>query len=124
MKELNISQAELGIQKANAEAATYAAKAIAAKGKAEAEVLAAMYRAKAADKDVFLAETQRDIAQAMYRNMKDFKIEMPRTYIGGGGGGGGDGRGGTHGRLMSNLDVITGLSALGLAEKAGKFLGN
>ena len=82
-----------------------------------------MYKAKAANKDVFLAETQRDIAQAMYANMKDFKIEMPRTYIGGGGGGGGGGTGGTHGRLMSNLDVITGLSALGLAEKAGKWVG-
>ena len=53
-KELNISQAELGIQKANAEAATYAAKAIAAKGKAEAEVLAAMYRAKARAADALL----------------------------------------------------------------------
>jgi len=109
-KELSIAQSELGIQKANSDAAVFAAKAIAAKGKAEAEVLQAQYRAKAQNKEVFLAEVERDIAREIYSNLKDFKIEMPHNYIGGGDG--------VPGKLTSNLDVITGLSALGLMDKA------
>merc|ERR1712146_838779 len=61
-KELSIARAELGIQKANADAAAYAAHAITAKGKAEAEVLAANYKAKAQNKEIYHAEVQRDIA--------------------------------------------------------------
>lgn len=109
-KELSIATANLAIQKANSDSSIYEAKAIAAKGKAEAEVLASMYRAKAQNKEVYLAEVQRDIAQSIYSNLRDFKIEMPHNYIGGGGNG--------SGHLTSNLDVITGLSALGLMEKA------
>jgi len=112
-KELSVARAELDIQKANAQAATYAAQAIAAKGKAEAEVLAATYRAKAQNKEIFLAETQRDISQTMYENLKDMKIEMPNNVIVGAG----QGNGGA-GKLPSNLDVITGFSALGMMEKA------
>merc|ERR1711998_715810 len=108
-KELAIARSELGIQKANSDAAVFAAKAIAAKGKAEAEVLAAQYRAKAQNKEVFLAEVERDIAREIYSNLKDFKIEMPQNYIGGGAGAG---------KLTSNLDVITGLAALGLMDKS------
>jgi hypothetical protein len=108
-KELAIATANLAIQKANSDSSIYEAKAIAAKGKAEAEVLAAMYRAKAQNKEVYLAEVQRDIASTIYSNLRDFKIEMPHNYIGGGSG---------SGSLTSNLDVITGLSALGLMEKA------
>jgi hypothetical protein len=115
-KELAVARAELNIQKANSEAAQYAAQAIAAKGKAEAEVLAANYRAKAQNKEVFLAEVQRDIASVMYANLKDFKIEMPQNVITGAGGGAGSGAG----KLPSNLDVITGFSALGVMEKALK----
>jgi hypothetical protein len=58
---------------------------------------------------VYLAEVQRDIAGAMYANLKDFKIQMPHNYVGGGAGG-----------LTSNLDVITSYAALGLMDKAGK----
>jgi len=60
-----------------------------------------------------MAEMERDIAQTIYGNLKDFKIEMPHNYIGGSGGG-------DSGKLTSNLDVITGFSALGLMEKAGR----
>ena len=112
-KELAIARSELGIQKANSDASVFAAKAIAAKGKAEADVLAAMYRAKAQNREVFLAEVERDIAKDLYTNLKDFKIEMPHNYIGGGGGGGG-----APGKLTSNLDVITALGALGLMDKS------
>ena len=80
---------------------------------AEADVLAANYRAKAQNKEIFLAETQRDIAQTMYANLKDFQITMPQNVIVGAG----DGRAGP-GKLPSNLDVITGFSALGVMEKA------
>ena len=111
-KELAIARSELGIQKANSDASVFAAKAIAAKGKAEADVLAAMYRAKAQNREVFLAEVERDIAKDLYANLKDFKIEMPHNYIGGGGGGG------APGKLTSNLDVITALGALGLMDKS------
>merc|ERR1711998_699034 len=109
---LAIAQSELGIQKANSDASVFAAKAIAARGKAEADVLAAQYRAKAQNKEVFLAEVERDIARSIYSNLKDFKIEMPHNYIGGGGGGA------AAGKLTSNLDVITGLAALGLMDKS------
>merc|ERR1711924_357569 len=94
----------------------FEAEAIAARGKAEAEVLSAMYRAKAQNKEVFLAETQRDVATALYANLKDFNVQMPANVIIGAGG---DGKGGGGaGKLPSNLDVITGFSALGLMEKA------
>merc|ERR1719181_2437309 len=108
-----MARSELDIQKANSAASKYEAEAIAAKGKAEAEVLAAQYKAKAQNKEIFLAETQRDIAQTMYANLKDMKIEMPQNVIVGAG----DGKGGA-GKLPSNLDVITGFSALGVMEKA------
>mmetsp|Transcript_30394 Transcript_30394/g.78801 ORF Transcript_30394/g.78801 Transcript_30394/m.78801 type:complete len:490 (-) Transcript_30394:956-2425(-) len=112
-KELAVAKAELDIQKANSQAARFEAEAIAVKGKAEADVLAAMYRAKAQNKEIFLAETQRDIAQTLYTNLKGFNVEMPSNVIIGGGA-----ADGSTGRLPSNLDVITGFSALGLMEKA------
>merc|ERR1719160_1271180 len=84
-----------------------------AMGKAEADVLRAHYQAKAQNKEIYLAETQRDIAQTMYSNLKDMKIEMPQNVIVGAG----EGKGGA-GKLPSNLDVITGFSALGVMEKA------
>lgn len=111
-KELAMAKAELGIQQANASAAQYAAKAIAAQGLAEAEVLSAKYKAKAQNKEIFLAETQRDMATALYSNLKDFNVQMPQNVILGGEGSGGAGK------MPSNLDVITGFSALGLMEKA------
>merc|ERR1712144_19858 len=118
-KELAIARAELDIQKANAMASQHQAQAITAKGKAEADVLSAMYKAKAANKEIFLAETQRDIAQTMYSNLKDFKVEMPHNVIVGAGSGNGNGNGGDGaGKMPSNLDVITAFSALGLMEKA------
>ncbi len=65
-----------------------------------------MYAAKGRYKEVYLAEINRDISVAMYAHLKDFKVEMPKNYIG------------TGGRLTSNLDVITGFSALGLMDKS------
>ena len=54
----------------------------------------------------------RPLCPYMYSgNLKDFKVVMPHNYIGGGSG--------DSGKLTSNLDVITGFSALGLMEKSG-----
>ena len=111
-KELAIAKAELGIQKANALAAKFQAEAIEAKGKAEAGVLSAMYKAKAQNKEIFFAETQRDIAKALYTNLKDFEVQMPQNVILGGGEGAG--------KLPSNLDVLTAFSAMGQMEKANQ----
>lgn len=106
-KELDISQANLEIQKANSLSAEYESKAIREKGLAEASVLEAKYKALGAYENVYLAELNRDIAQELYKNLPNFNINMPQNYINGSNGG-----------LTSNLDVITGLSALGIMEKS------
>ncbi len=107
-KELEIAQANLEIQKANSASAMFEAKAIREKGIAEADVLAAKYKALGAHEKVYLAELNRDVANSLYQNLPNFKVDMPKNYINGSGGNG----------MTSNLDVITGLSALGLMEKA------
>ncbi|WP_412500990.1 SPFH domain-containing protein [Shewanella chilikensis] len=107
-KELEIAQANLEIQKANSASAMFEAKAIREKGIAEADVLAAKYKALGAHEKVYLAELNRDVANALYQNLPNFKVDMPKNYINGNGGNG----------MTSNLDVITGLSALGLMEKS------
>ncbi|KLV06577.1 hypothetical protein ABT56_08065 [Photobacterium aquae] len=109
-KELAIAEANLAIQKANALSAEYEAKAILAKGRAEAEILKAKYDAYGANRDVYLAELNRDVSTALYSNLKNYQIEMPKNYFGGGEGG----------KLTTNLDVITGFGALGIVEKSEK----
>jgi uncharacterized membrane protein YqiK len=115
-KELEIAQANMAIYKADSEAALYEAKAIRAKGEAEAAVTAAKYKALGANKEIYLAEVRRDTAKLLYENLQGFKVEMPRNYIGGGGGSGAGGAG----SMTSNLDVITGLAALGMMDSAGR----
>lgn len=105
-KELEMAQANLEIQKANAAAASFEAKAIRETGIAEAEVLAAKYKALGTYEKIYTAEMNRDVAKVLYQNLPNFKVEMPQNYIGGNGG------------MTSNLDVITGFSALGLMEKS------
>ena len=107
-KELAVAKANREIQEANAIAARFEAQAILEKGNAEAKVLAAKYAALGANKDIYLAEMNRDVAEVLYTNLADFKVEMPRNYVSGGGSGG----------LHSNLDVITAFSALGLMKQA------
>lgn len=108
-KELKIAQSNEAIQKANAVAAKYEAQAILEKGQAEAKVTAAKYKALGDNKDIYLAEIQRDISRDLYRNLRDFKVQMPTNYINGGGENSG---------MQSNLDVITGFGALGMMEKS------
>lgn len=107
-RELDIAKANEGIQKANAQAAKYEAQAIKEKGLAEAVVTKAKYNALAQNKEVYLAEVQRDISKNMYNNLRNFKVEMPQNYVNGSG----------EGQMQSNLDVITGFGALGMMEKS------
>ncbi len=109
-KELAIAEANLAIQKANALSAEYEAKAILAKGRAEAVVLKAKYDAYGANRDVYLAELNRDVSTALYNNLKNYQVEMPKNYFGGGNGS----------KLTTNLDVITGFGALGMLDKTQK----
>ncbi|MEM7018964.1 MAG: hypothetical protein AAF512_16690, partial [Pseudomonadota bacterium] len=110
-KELEIAQANLEIQKANSEAAKYEAQAIREKGLAEADVLKARYAALGANRDIYLAEVNRDIAKVLYTNLKDFQVKMPDNYVTTGENGNG---------LHSNLDVISAFSALGIMDQARK----
>ena len=110
MKELEIAQANMNIFKADSEAALFEAKAIRAKGEAEAAVTAAKYKALGANKEIYLAEVKRDTAKMLYQNLQNFKVEMPKNYIGGSNSG--------SSTMTSNLDIITGLAALGMMDKA------
>ena len=38
-----------------------------------------LYCTQALNKDVYLAEIERDISKEVYGNLKDFKIEMPHV---------------------------------------------
>ena len=107
-KQLEISVAERGIQKANAEAATYAAKAIREQGLAEAEVAKAHLLAKQAARDIYMAEIQRDIAQVMYPALKDVTIDMPDYYVGADAGA----------SPVSSLEVFTSLGAMEQLRRA------
>ncbi|OAN19347.1 hypothetical protein A3K86_00315 [Photobacterium jeanii] len=111
-KELAIAEANLAIQKANALSAEYEAKAILEKGRAEAVVLKAKYDAYGANRDVYLAELNRDVSTALYNNLKNYQVQMPNNYFGGGDGG----------KLTTNLDVITGFGALGILDKTQKLV--
>ena len=114
-KELDIAKANMAIFKANSEAALHEAKAIRAKGEAEAAVIKAKYSALGANKEIYLAEMRRDTARILYENLKGFNVEMPKNYIQSGSGGE-DGAG----RMRSNIDVITGLAALGVMDNASR----
>lgn len=103
-KELAIAEAEKAIQKANALAATYKSEALLKVGKAKADVLAAEYAAKGRFKEIYISEIQKDIAQVLYENLKDFQIKMPDNYISSTGG------------LQSNLDVLSAYGALGIMD--------
>lgn len=111
-KELEIARANRDIQAAAAEAAKFQAEAIKATGLAEAEVEKAKLAAKQSAKDIYMAEMQRDIAQVMYTNLKDFKVDMPTNVV----------VGGEKGSLPSNLDVLTTFGTLGAMDSLSKNL--
>merc|ERR1712107_688700 len=114
-KQLEIAKANLQINQANADAAKAEAEAILAKGSAEAVVLEKKYAALGKNQQIYLAEIQRDVAQVLYTNLKEFKVTMPENYI----------QGDSAGKMTTNLDVITGFAALGsMGQLAGQHSAN
>lgn len=86
-RELQIAKANEGIQSANATAAKFEAIAIKEKGFAEAEVDRAKLKAKQDNKDIYLAELDRDIQVKMAEVLPQVKITSPQIVMGGNGGG-------------------------------------
>ena len=93
-KELAIAEANRNIQKANTEAAKFEAMAIRETGIAQAEV-------------------QRDIANVLYTNLRNFTVDIPDNYVQTG-----DADGASS--LKTNLDIITAFGALQMMDKAKK----
>jgi|TARA_A100001391_G_scaffold33224_2_gene17972 hypothetical protein len=84
-RELQIARANEGIQSANAKAAKFEAQAIKEKGFAEAEVDRAKLKAKQDNKDIYLAELDRDIQVKMAEVLPQVKITSPQIVMGGSG---------------------------------------
>ena len=78
-KDLQMAKADEGIQLANSKAAIYQAKAIQAKGLAEAAVKKADYQA--IDRVIFAEEVRRDIELAKYQALPNLKIQMPNNVM-------------------------------------------
>ena len=104
--ELIIAQEDLNIQKARFESAQYEAKAILEKGKAEAEVLQAMYEARIPE--MYLAELQREVTKIMFRNLKGVTVTMPHNVVNLG-----DDK---SNKLQTNLDVLSSFATIGVME--------
>lgn len=84
-RELQVAEANEGIQKANAVAAKHQANALKEVGFAKAAVQKAHLAAKQSNKEIYLAELNRDVNLAKFKAMKSFKVEMP-DYVSFGGG--------------------------------------
>ncbi len=96
-KELQIAQSNKAIEEANSLSAIFAAKAIREKGLAEAAVKEANYNA--INEGIFAKEVEKEIQLAKYLALKEFKVAMPTTVIGGG-------------TSNGNLDALTNLHIL------------
>ncbi|MCV6636433.1 SPFH domain-containing protein [Candidatus Albibeggiatoa sp. nov. NOAA] len=107
-KELEIAQANRDIQAANYEAAKFEAQAIREKGLAEADVTKARYNAL--DPEIYAAELQRDVANIIYPNLRNIRIDMPNNVVNLGGQ---DGKA----ALPTNLDVLSSFAAISTMEK-------
>lgn len=108
-RELDNAKSDKEIAQANADAAVFQAKALLENGLAEAKVKSANYTALQQNKDIYLAEVQRDMSKYMYSAIQNINVQMPQNYIQGDGAG----------RMTSNVDVITGLASLGMMQQAG-----
>ena len=78
-KDLDIALMEKKIQKAKAESTIFQAKAIKAKGLAEAQVKKAMYAA--VRKDILRLEVEKVTQVAKYAALKESSITLPKTVI-------------------------------------------
>lgn len=82
-RELQIAKANEGIQKATAIAAKYQADAIKEVGFAEAAVDKAKLAAKNSNKEIYLAELNRDVQVKMAEVLPQVKIDTPDIVMGG-----------------------------------------
>lgn len=80
-RELQQAQADKNIQKAAYDAAKYQAQAIREVGYAEADVEKAKLAAKQSNKDIYLAEINRDIEIQKAVSMEKTKLDAPDTVI-------------------------------------------
>jgi hypothetical protein len=104
-EELKAANANLKIQEANFKAAEFEAKAILAKGLAEAKVLEAKYKAR--DFEIYQAEIQKEIAQIIYPNLKGIEVTMPHNIVN---------LGEQGNNLQTNLDVLSSFATIGVME--------
>lgn len=102
-KELDIATSNLAIEEAAFRAAQFRAKSIKEVGLAEAAVEKAKYAAY--DKDIYVAELQRSVSEAMFRSLPEFKVQMPLIMNNGSGGGASTG-------IQSNLQLLTDIALL------------
>ncbi len=84
-RELQVAEANEGIQRANAIAAKHQASALKEVGFAKAAIQKAHLAAKQSNKEIYLAELNRDVNLAKFKALKSFKVEMP-DYVNFGGG--------------------------------------
>jgi len=104
-KDLANAKADRDIQEQAYEAAKFEGRAIKEIGLAEAAVQQAKYDAY--DVQLYIAELQKDISIQLYRNLGNFKVEMPTIVSGDSAGG-----------LPNNLKILSDFAALGALEKA------
>ena len=105
-EELAVAKQEQEIQQARFESSLHEAKAILAKGQAEADVLKAKYAARIPE--IYRAEIQKEIVAIIYANLKDIDVQMPHNMI----------NLGESGRnLQTNLDVLSSFATLNVMEE-------
>ena len=100
-KELSNAIADLKIQEAGYNAAQFEAKKIRERGLAEADVTAAMYKAK--DNSVYRTELEVENNKALYKVLPQFTVNMPQIVQSGGS---------SDGSLQSNLSNMSSLFLL------------
>jgi hypothetical protein len=105
-KELFIAEAELKIQEVHLKKAKFEAKAIMAKGNAEAAVLKAKYEARTPE--IFHAEIKKEIAEIIYSNLKGINVTMPHNIVNLGESG--------NNSLQTNLDVLSSFATIQVME--------
>ena len=105
-KELDIAQANEGIQQANYKAAQYEGKAIKEVGLAEAAVQNAKYRAYIPE--IYMAELQKDVSIQLYRNLGNFDVQTPLIMSGAS----------QEGGLQTNLKILSDFAALNSLKEA------
>ena len=111
-KDLANAIADLNIQEAGYKAAKFEAQKIREKGLAEAEVTAAMYKAK--DNKVYMAELEVENNKSLYQALPNFQVTMPSIMNTGGS------QGGTLQDNLSNMSSLFLLDRFKLKDSEAK----